>query len=37
MNSCALSCLIGETEHWQISGYMHGPNKEKGQVVPEGQ
>jgi hypothetical protein len=27
--------LIGEAKHWQISGYMPRPNKEKGPVLPE--
>jgi hypothetical protein len=35
MNSCVGSGLIGEAENWQMSGYMHGPNKEKQQVLPE--
>jgi hypothetical protein len=30
MNSYVVSGLTGEAEDWQISGYMHGPNKEKG-------
>jgi hypothetical protein len=30
MNSCVVSGIIGEAEDWQISGYMHGPNKEQG-------
>jgi hypothetical protein len=35
MNSCVVSGLIGEAEYRQISGYMHRPNKEKWQVVPD--
>jgi hypothetical protein len=35
MNSCVVSGPIREAEDWQISGYMNGPNKEKGRVVPE--
>jgi hypothetical protein len=30
MNSCVVSGLIGEDEDRQISGYMLGPNNEKG-------
>jgi hypothetical protein len=30
-----VSGLTGEVEDWQISCYMRGPYKEKGQVVPE--
>jgi hypothetical protein len=37
MNSCVVSSLIGEAEDRQISGYMHGPDREKkGRAVPEG-
>jgi hypothetical protein len=35
MNSCVASGLTGEAEDRQISGYMHGPNKEKRRAVPE--
>jgi hypothetical protein len=30
MNSYVVSGLIGEAEDRQTSGYMHGPNREKG-------
>jgi hypothetical protein len=35
MNSCVVSGLIGEAEDRQISGYMHGPDKEKRRVLRE--
>jgi hypothetical protein len=35
MNGCIVSGLIGVDEDQQISGYMHGPNREKWRVVPE--
>jgi hypothetical protein len=35
MNSCVVSGLTGEAEDRQISGSVHGPNKEWGQVVPD--
>jgi hypothetical protein len=30
-----VSVLTGEAEDRCISGYTHGPNKDKGRVVPE--
>jgi hypothetical protein len=34
MNSYVVSGLTGEAEDRQIWGYTHGPNGEKGRVVP---
>jgi hypothetical protein len=33
MNSCVVNGLTGEAEDRQISGYMHGPNKETEGLV----